>query len=248
MAKRKKKVFTKKGSQFKALKDKLDKPKRKRRRRFAPNPASFKSNPPLATDLIAYAIPGFGGFVATKFIANLAAAQIAKRWPQYARHAGAVASIGSFLSAWWLGHKVRWLERWHSPIVVGSAIASAHNLVQLYFPDKLSWIVGSPKQAAIASAVATQQQQQQAIAAQQQAESAAFALPDHLEEVHDDPSWYTFNDAYDAGRYKGTPAAVAAVTAQIENQDPLPVDDEEIGLATGLFADNHFGTGAAAGN
>lgn len=238
--------FTKRsGKMKKRLEDAAKKPRRKRRkaRRFARNPGtqlSPRSNPPLLSDLAEYAIPGFGGFVITKFIANLASSQIAKRWPQYARHAGAISSIGTFLSAWWLGHRVQMLARWHSPIVVGSAIASAHNLVQLYFPDKLAWVVGSPKHAAISSAVASQQQQQaMAAAAAAHANGPDLALPDHLEEVNDDPSWYTFNDAYDGGRMKTTPAAVAAVTAQVENQ-PLPQDADDDELASGLFANNSF--------
>ncbi len=237
MAKRGKKKFEK----LKALakKTKARQP-RKRRRRFRSNPGperEMRSNPPLMSDLAEYAIPGLGGFVATKFIANLASSQIAKRWPQYAKHAGALASIGSFLSSWWLGHRMPWLARWHSPITVGSAIASAHNLMQLYFPDKLAWIVGSPKTAAVQAVVAQQQIAAAQQAAQQQAEPV-LALPDHLEEVDDDPSWYTFNDAYDAGRMPA-PAAVVKATAQIDNT-PLPQDAQDEDLATGLFADNHF--------
>ncbi len=239
-----------KRKRFQKLKEMAQKPKKRRararRRRTTITKTTTKEvrelrgNPPLLTDLAEYVIPGFGGFVATKFVANLAAAQIAKRWPRYARHAGALASVGSFLSAWWLGHRLRLISRWHSPLTVGSAMATAHNLVQLYFPDKLAWIVGSPKQAAIAAAV---NQQAQLAAAQQAANPPAPELPDHLEEVDDDPSWYTFNDAYDAGRMKAPAPAVAAVTAQIEDQ-PSAADLEDEELASGLFANSGFGSEA----
>jgi hypothetical protein len=208
----------------------------RRRRRFSSNPGP-KSNPPLLTDIFEYALPGFGGFVATKLITNAACAQIAKRWPQYAKHAGALSSLGTFFGSWYLGHRVSFLARYHTPIVVGSAIATAQNLMQIYFPDKLAWIVGSPKQAAIESATQVQQVQQvqQAMIAQQ---NAAPDLPDHLEEIQDDPSWYTFNDAYDAGRYKGTNAADTS-TMPAQQMDPsgeVDLDDED--LANGLFANN----------
>ena len=220
------------------FKDLLSRPKRRRRRRrFSSNPgdgdSSPRSNPPLLSDIMEYALPGMGGFVVTKFVANLACAQIAKRWPQYAKHAGAASSLGTFFGGWYFAHRLSFLARYHTPIVVGSAIATAQNLIQIYFPDKFSWIVGSPKHAAIEAVT----QQQQAIA-QQQARSAPPELPDHLEEIQDDPSWYTFNDAYDAGRYKGTSMANTN-TMPAQTMDPgseVDLDDES--LATGLFANN----------
>lgn len=192
-----------------------------------------RHNPPLLTDLAEFALPGFGGFTATKFVANLASSQIAKRFPAQAKHAGAISSVGAFLAAWYLGHKVKFLARWHTPIVVGSAIATLQNLVQIYAPGKLSWLLGDPKQAAAATVMQTQAVQQQ-IAAQQAQQDE---LPDHLEEVTDDPRFYTFNDAYDAGRYKGsrTAAPYPQQTAQIPSEQ-TPVDAEDEDLASGIFA------------
>lgn len=219
------------------------KPKRRRRRHYGRTKrhaggGPVLSNPPLFTDLLEYMAPGVGGFVITKLVANLASSQIAKRWPRFAKHAGALGSISSFLGAWWFGHKVRFLSRWHSPITVGSGIAAAHNLMQIYFPDKVAWLIGSPKHAAQQALVAEQQKQARIAPA-----GAMPALPDHLEEVDDDPSWYTFSDAYDGGRYtqgaasnptKAPPADASAVV----DTDAAPLDDDIEDLATGLFANN----------
>src|SRR5262245_51488797 len=79
----------------------------------------YQHNPPLLTDILEFVGPGFGSFAATRFLTRLATSQIAQRKPSWGKHAGALASAGSFFAAWFLGHKVRWLERWHTPIVVG---------------------------------------------------------------------------------------------------------------------------------
>lgn len=215
------------------------KPRRRRTFRTVTRRAP-RPNPPLMMDIFEYALPGFGGFAATKFVTCTASSQIAKRFPNYAKHAGGLASVASFLAAWYFGAKVKFLARYHTPIVVGSAIAALQNLVQIYFPDKLAWIVGSPKQAAqaaFAQAVTTQQAQMQA------AQASQDALPDHLEEVNEDPRWYTFNDAYDAGRYKQNAmhqTQVPSNQATVPDDDgaPLPIDDGDEDLAKGVFANN----------
>jgi hypothetical protein len=224
-------------NRFSALLAKKTKKRRKRsRRRYRSNPGDeggARHNPPLLTDVLEYALPGFGGFALTKFVANAAASQIAKRWPKYAKHAGAVSSLGTFAGAWYLGHRLAFFARYHTPIVVGSGIATLQNLVQIYFPEKVAWLLGSPKHAALDATA-----KQQALLAQSQNELAEPALPDHLEEVYDDPSWYTFNDAYDAGRYKGGRASNPTIpNVQTE---PLPtepaLEDETWGGEPGLFA------------
>jgi len=153
---------------------------------------TFKANPPLFTDLVEFVVPGFGGFAATRFVTRTAMTQVAQRAPSWGKHAGAVASVGSFLAAWFLAHKWKWLERWHTPIVVGSAIAAGQSLLQIYAPNLLGWIVSDATPELAAGTAQT-----------------ALTAPDqqlaqlHLQPTNEDPNEFTYNDSYDAGRYSG---------------------------------------------
>lgn len=191
-----------------------------------------KRNPSGFGELADYALPGIGGFVASKAISRLAAAQLAKRWPTKAKHVTAGVSIGTFLALWFLGHKWKWLAKYQMPAVVGSAIATVQSLMQLYAPNKLGWLVGDPGQAIGLQMLATQQQISNA--------QPVSTLPDHLEEISDDPRYYTYNDAYDAGRL--SKMQVAAPSKSPPDTIPLPdLDDED--LAAGIF-----GSSMAPGN
>jgi hypothetical protein len=122
--------------------------------------------------------------------------QVAQRAPSWGKHAGAVASVGSFLAAWFLAHKWKWLEKWHTPIVVGSAIAAGQSLLQIYAPNLLGWIVSDATPETLAAAAGTAQ--------------GALSAPDqqlaqlHLQPTNEDPNEFTYNDSYDAGRYGGS--------------------------------------------
>jgi len=153
---------------------------------------TFKANPPLLSDLVEFVVPGFGGFAATRFVTRVAMTQVAQRAPSWGKHAGAVASVGSFLAAWFLAHKWRLLEKWHTPIVVGSAIAAGQSLLQIYAPNLLGWIVSDATPELAAGAA-----------------QSALTAPDqqlaqlHLQPTNEDPNEFTYNDSYDAGRYSG---------------------------------------------
>lgn len=153
----------------------------------------YRNNPPLLTDILEFVGPGFGSFAATRFLTRVATSQIAQRKPSWGRHAGALASAGSFFAAWFLGHRVRWLERWHTPIVVGSAIAALQSLIQLYLPT-LGWVVSD----ATASLPTPESQAALSIRANDQALAQL-----HLQPTDEDPSEFVYNDSYDAGRYGG---------------------------------------------
>jgi hypothetical protein len=180
-----------------------------------------RHNPPLFTDIVEFVGPGFGGFAATRLLTRVASTQIAKHSPTWGKHAGAVASVGAFFAAWLLAHKWKWLERFHTPIVVGSAIAALQSLIQIYIP-KLGWIVAdaSPEIGAA---------QAQKLLAEQ---SPTTQL--NLQPTDEDPNEFTFNDTYDAGRYS-KPAAQAAGPggpAQPDLSD-LAIDDA-IGQSSNL--------------
>jgi hypothetical protein len=205
-----------------------------RRRHAKKNPGEPKRNPPIGTDVIEYILPGFGAFAATRFLTRVAAVQIAKRWPTRAKHAGAIASIGAFAAAWFGAHRVKMLEKYHHPIVVGSGLAAIQSLIQLYVPA-LGWMISdaSPELAAgsirppIAVAGGTVPQALPGGVSARQA-----PVPDGFQET-DANTWFSYNDAYDAGSYKGKqkppPPAPMTSTAPDDQQIDDLLDNSDMG-------------------
>jgi len=111
--------------------------KRRREREGSPAP---KHNPPLTMDLVEFIGPGFAGFAASRFVSYVASTQISKRAPSWGKHAGAGAAVGTFLAAWLLANKWKWLAKYQMPLIVGSGIAALQTLVQLYIP-RVGWMV-----------------------------------------------------------------------------------------------------------
>lgn len=165
-----------------------------RKRRSTP-----KRNPPIGVDLVQFILPGFAAFAATRLGTKLVTAQIAKRWPKVARHAGAIASVGSFAAAWYGAHKVKYLDRYHDSIVVGSGLAALQNLVQLYLP-KIGEMLGDPMPALPAAKEQPLLQSQQTQVADY--EPTAARIPAGFRPTTAN-EWYTYNDSFDAGGYKG---------------------------------------------
>lgn len=125
----------------------VSRPKRRRRARRNPDDtgaalvaSSATPNPPPMQDLIEFILPGFGGYAATKFLARIVNTQLAKKFPNAGKHLAAGSTIAAFLAAYFLLHRVKRLAKYHTPAVVGSAIASLQTLVRLYLP-KYGWIV-----------------------------------------------------------------------------------------------------------
>lgn len=191
---------------------------RRFRNRAKKNPSSpAKANPPLMADMLEYALPGLGGFALTRFATRMTIAGVDKKWPSKSKHAGAAVALGTFLAAWFLGHKVKFLAKYHAPLVVGSAIATAINLLQIYVP-KVGALIGDP--GTTAALPATQ---------------AQHLLPANLEEIDDDPAFYTYNDAYDAGRYNPSSATKTQATPAQPAQTVTDLMDDE-SLAAGVFS------------
>lgn len=159
-------------------------------RRYKRNPSEPRSNPPLFTDLVEFVVPGFAGFAAGRLMTRIATTQVAKYKPSLGKHAGAVAAVGSFLAAWFLGHKVKFLAKHHTPLVVGSAIAALQSLIQLYIPQ-LGWMISdaSPD----VDALAAPSTSPPLIAA-----DAAARMG--LQPTNDDPNEFTYNEQFDPGR------------------------------------------------
>lgn len=171
---------------------------RRLHKRYKRNPSSSpapRHNPPLLAEVGEFILPGFAGFAATRFLTRIAATQVAKYRPNLGKHAGVLTSVGSFLAAWFLAHRVKFLEKYQQPLVVGAGLAAIQSVLQLYFPT-LGWIVSdaTPELAESASAAA---------AATQQIATAPngtqYKMSD-LTDIEDDPNEFTYNDSYDAGR------------------------------------------------
>jgi hypothetical protein len=199
----------------------------KRRYRRNPDGGSARSNPPLFQDIAEFIGPGFAGFAATRLLTHVAATQIAKRAPKLGKHAGAAASVGAFLSAWFLANRVKWLAKYQMPLIVGSGLAAAQSLLQLYIP-KLGWMVSdaSPQIAAEASA------------------RSLGPNPDNLQPIDDDPNEYVYNDSYDAGRVDSTQhradqqAATSAAPPPDDDLSDLDLEEMGQGVGGGIFAQN----------
>lgn len=197
---------------------------RRPRRSSAGDPAP-RRNPPILADLVQWVGPGFASFAATRFLTRVAATQIARRKPSWGKHAGAGASVAAFASAWWLGHRVKWIAQYHTPITVGAAIAAIQSLVQLYLP-KLGWMLAdaTPELAAGASA-------------------ADLTAPQtRLLPVNEDPNEFTYDDSFDAGRYSqppaGRPQVNAAHSTDSDDDDlsDLVIDDAIGAQNLGVFS------------
>ncbi len=185
----------------------------KRRRAGSGSPAAPKANPPLFTELLEFVGPGFGGFAVTRFATRVASTQVAKRWPKIGKHAGAAASVGSFLSAWFLAHRWKLISKYHTPIVVGSAIAAIQSLIQIYIPA-LGWIVSDASPEIKQLATSSNQLQQR---------MPEPEVEDGFE-IIDDSGWRSYNDAGSLGRYarptqQRPPQPVAASPAEDAEDD-----------------------------
>jgi len=161
----------------------------KMHRRYVKSNPGPKSNPPLFTELLEFAGPGFGAFAATRLGTRIAATQVEKWKPSWGKHAGAVASVSAFLAAWFLGHRVKFLAKYHTPITVGAGIAMAQSLIQLYIPQ-LGWMVAdaTPELAATAASNLT-------------SDATMLTASSDLQPTDDDPNEFTYNDQFDAGRF-----------------------------------------------
>jgi hypothetical protein len=120
-------------------------PPRKRRRRNPDAGAALVSsgptaNPPPIQDLVEFILPGFAGYGATKMLARIVATQAAKKFPNAGKHIAAASTIAAFAAAWLLLHRIKRLQKYHTPAVVGAGIASLQTLIQTYL-KKYAWMI-----------------------------------------------------------------------------------------------------------
>lgn len=194
--------------------------RRARRRRRNPEggeiiASASKANPPLFRDLMEFALPGFGGYAATRFLHRIAYVQLSKRWPRAGKHLAVGSSVGAFLASWFLVHRIKRLEKYHTPATVGAFIAAAQTIVQTYIP-KFGWMVSD-------------------IQAQELAAAPAAALPPSADldddddgEVEDISSMGSFGSL--TGSTIGRAPASAYARAAQPPQPAAPVLNDELDL------------------
>lgn len=102
--------------------------------------APAKSNPPPLTDFVEFIVPGFAGYAGTRFTSRAIHQMALKRWPKLAKHASVMSTFAAATGAWLLVHRIKKLEKYHTPVVVGAGIAALQTLVQAYVP-KYGWLV-----------------------------------------------------------------------------------------------------------
>ena len=111
--------------------------RRKKKKRAISKPSA---NPPIQQDFVEEIIPAFIAYAGTRFVANIVNKIAQKRFPQGGKHIAVLSSGIAFAGAWTIIHRIPSAEKYHSPAVVGSAIAAIQTGVQTYLP-KYGWMM-----------------------------------------------------------------------------------------------------------
>ncbi len=168
---------------------------KRRRRRAKSNPSPAPRRNP-ASSTLADVGTGFGAFAASRLLTRMATMATSSRKPSWARHAGAAAALATFFAAYFGAGRVKALQRFQTPILLGAGVAALQTVVQTYLTS-LSWLVSEVPARELAGAQAAQ------------GFGDAGVLPA-------DPNWYTTNDAFDGGRWR------EVLPGELETAAPLP--------------------------
>lgn len=218
--------------------------KRFKRRAARSNPApKAKHNPPMLVDIALFAGPALGAFGATHLATRGVATQIEKRFPKWGRHAGGLAAAASFLGAWFLAHRWKPIAPYHTPIVIGSALAAAQELLTLYVP-KIAWAFNPTAPAELGAGAQTQGQ----IAIHDDAGGLVDA--DDFEVMDDDGIYDFQSEARDPGpTYRSAPRPKAAPSPRAQAAQAAQANAAEDDIFDALDDDDLQGVFAGqAGN
>jgi hypothetical protein len=103
-------------------------------------------------DLGVQVLPGIGSYAATRFSGKLLRAALGKKFPTLEQHLGPAGNILAAVILWFAVHKSRKLARYHTPIIVGSAVAVLESIIQCYLPRLAVLIDAAPAQPQLAKA------------------------------------------------------------------------------------------------
>jgi hypothetical protein len=101
---------------------------------------SLIENPPILEDITDFVLPGIGSYAASRIVGRVAYTVAKKKSPKLAKHAGAVAPAALLLALWFLMHKVKRLDKYHGPALIGASIGAIQALLQTYLPS-YGWIL-----------------------------------------------------------------------------------------------------------
>lgn len=102
-----------------------------------------RQNPagPGVGDLTHVVLPGFAAYAGTRIVQRMVFTVVAKRWPNFAKHAHALAGAATFGAAWFFAHRIKRIANYHDGIIVGSGVAALQGVAQCYLPTKYSWLL-----------------------------------------------------------------------------------------------------------
>lgn len=179
-------------------------------KRYKKNPSEggfFTSGTAMSlTEIAGWMAPGFAAFGAARFGTYLITGQIEKRKPSWGKHAGAIAAVGTFVAAWMVAHRIRFLSKYVEPIVIGTGLAGIQSLLQIYVP-KLGWMVGDPMTAASDPQLAAPT-------------SIDASLPPGFSVVDDESEF----DLYNGGIFPGQTATPQTAQQAQPSAAPAPAD------------------------
>lgn len=187
--------------------------KRRLGKRYKRNPETTASSP-LMMEMVEFIGPGFVAFAAARLLTRITATQINQRKPDWGKHAGALAAVAAFAAAWFGAHRVKWLEKYQTPIVVGSAIAGLQSLVQLYIP-RLGWMVADASPELTEGSGAVDQ-------------IAASNSTSRLEILNEDPDDYTYNDSFDPGVTTQAKTTATKTDDDVIGDLKVSIEDDDI--------------------
>jgi len=111
-----------------------------RRRKKKRNISKPAANPPIMQDFQDDILPAFVAYAGTRLLSNIVYSIASKRFPQGGKHIAVLSSGVAFAGAWTLIHRFESTMKYHSPAVIGSAIAAIQTGVQAYLP-KYGWMM-----------------------------------------------------------------------------------------------------------
>jgi hypothetical protein len=113
--------------------------KRSRKRQAKRNGAELAGDKAIG-DVTSKLLPGVGAYAATRVAGRIAYNLTKKRSPAMARHAGPLGSMAVAASTWFFADKFKVTKEYSEAMVIGSAIAAAQSVLQMYIPQ-WAWVM-----------------------------------------------------------------------------------------------------------